>query len=134
MQILNIQPPNFDEIAKVLDIRGGGLVFTYGNIIYNPDGGEIGADIIAHESIHAKQQGADPQSWWDKYLTDPKFRVKQEVEAYHEHYRYFKNRIGDRNVVARYHHGMAVAISSSAYGRVIGYPEALKAIRTGKYE
>ena len=34
-------PPNYEKIASVFDVKGKPLVFTYGDTIYNPGGGRI---------------------------------------------------------------------------------------------
>jgi len=83
VEIIKQNPPNIKEIKKYLNPPLD-TVYCFGNIIYNPSGKEIPAEIEYHEQIHAKQQKLfmSPELWWTKYLTDQEFRLDQEIEAY----------------------------------------------------
>ena len=70
--------------------------------------------------------------WWDKYLSDPQFRLSQEVEAYHVQYKKYCNSQKDRNKQAQYLHSLAVDCSSEIYGTMIGYSDARNLIKNGK--
>lgn len=130
MKILNELPPNYEEVAKVFDIRGRrGIVFTYGDTVYVPfKKGSIPDHLKVHERTHSKQQGNDPAGWWNKYIRYPQFRLEQEIEAYRNQYLFFKARnhnIGEqRNFLSR----IAADLSSGMYGTVIGFEEARRAI------
>lgn len=130
--MLDIQtqfPPNIDLIRTVLPASKE-HVFCYGNTVYNPSGKELSGDIIFHESVHAKQQEAmGIDSWWYSYLTDPAFRLSQEVEAYGEQYKFLCTHVKDRNFQASQKHSMALALASEAYGDLISYGEAESKIR-----
>lgn len=82
-------PPNIREIIKKFDLHGFNPVFTYGDTLYNPTGGEISDDLMAHEETHARQQSVyGVQDWWTRYLKDDTFRMTQELEAYREQYKH----------------------------------------------
>jgi hypothetical protein len=85
VEIVRGRPPNFEAIAAVLPgALKRGTIFTYGNIIYVPDGRmDITKSLMAHETVHVRQQeifGRD--AWWDRYLTDKAFRFDQELAAH----------------------------------------------------
>lgn len=91
MKVVKDFPPNFSEIKSVLN-PDSTMVYTYGNIVYNPSGGEIPADIEYHETIHQKQQSfyTDPSFWWALYLNDKRFRLEQELEAFYGQWQFVK--------------------------------------------
>lgn len=127
-------PPNIEDIKKTFNIEGRkGIVYTHGQVIYNPDMMYMDDPLLFHEATHSLQQdalGAD--AWWKKYLENPKFRLKQELEAYHQQYKKYCKTQKDRNKIAQYLHRLAVDCSSEIYGRMIEYSEARKYIKAGK--
>lgn len=129
MQIKNSFPPNIDQIRLAGLRPDRGAVFAYGDIIYNPSGGEIPADIIFHENVHAEQQAnyTSPDVWWAYYLGDREFRKKQEVEAYYKQWQFVKKhvpKIGDEMV-----DNYADILSSPMYNLDITKYQALTLIR-----
>jgi hypothetical protein len=87
MKIVKEHPPNFADISRILHPPPT-AVFPYGDTIYAPQGGDIPADILFHETIHQKQQGDNPEKWWAHYLYDKDFRYQQELEAYAKQYHF----------------------------------------------
>ena len=124
-------PPNIREIQKVFHIEGRkGIVFTHGQVIYNPDMGHLDDPLMFHEATHSLQQdelGVD--AWWKKYLEDKDFRLSQELQAYHQQYKKYCKTQKDRNKIAQYLHRLAVDCSGEIYGNMITYTEALKQIK-----
>jgi len=124
--------------------------WTYGNAIYNPGRGEIPKHILAHEETHMRQQeeycviikhtsvgkSTDPiekkegkDEWWKRYLTDPRFRLEQEAEAYGAQYRYYCKAIsGDRNQQARFLHMLAGQLSGPLYQLAVTQAQARELI------
>src|SRR3990167_5904365 len=99
MKQINDYPPNIEQIRAAFPLHKG-IVFTYGDTIYNPDGGFIDQHLEAHEATHALQQaliGVD--RWWDRYIRDPVFRFRQELEAYRAQYQDRKTVEKDRNTL-----------------------------------
>lgn len=127
-------PPNIEDIKKTFNIEGRkGIVFTHGQVIYNPDMYYLDDPLLFHEATHSIQQdtlGAD--AWWKKYLENPKFRLKQELEAYHEQYKKYCKTQKDRNKQVQYLHRLAIDCSGEVYGNMINYSDARKWIRNGK--
>ena len=130
MKIINAKPPIYDMIIASGMRPHEGVVYAYGNTIYNPSGSSISEDVICHESIHGVQHGDNPESWWQRYLSDPHFRIAQEVEAYAAQYDYLCSTIKDKN--ARYQLVLRIAhtLSGPIYGEVISTAAALKMVKT----
>lgn len=131
MNILNQKPPIYDK-AKAAFGDLAGMVFCYGDTIYFPDGKEpkLPADVIVHEAVHsAQQEELGPMGWWKKYLNDPEFRFRQELQAYQEQYQYCCAIVKDRNERARIAHRLAADLSGPAYGRIVDGVKALTLIK-----
>lgn len=124
MKILNEKPPEW-IMTGCLDkfrVNVEHTFWTYGDTIYNPGGMAIPDHIIAHEETHSGQQEAynidncpehyqkghqsginsgdcvaGKDAWWREYLTNPRFRLEQEAEAYGHEYRFFCDHYKDRN-------------------------------------
>lgn len=127
MKVIAEFPPNIGEIRKHFDLTGLKPVFTYGDTLYNPNGGEISDDLMAHEEVHEKQQAAlGVGMWWDMYLSDPGFRLKQEVEAYKAQYQSLKD--WPRQYRRALLRGLAHDLSSKLYGKIIKQSQAKELI------
>jgi hypothetical protein len=101
--IIVARPPNFDQIhAAFPDADKPGVIFAYGEHIYNPSGKQIPEPLIAHENVHLRRQapGGEVQ-WWDRYLSDPEFRYIEELHAHAAEYRAQAQHWVDRNKRAR---------------------------------
>jgi hypothetical protein len=128
MKIIQKNPPNFDEIVKTFDISKSEPLFTYAPDIYNPHKSPISPDLMLHEMVHIKQQGDNPKEWWDKYLTDKKFRLEQEVEAYGIQFASLKSVVRD-DISKQFLTRFAVVLSSPMYGSMLSLQEAESKIR-----
>ncbi len=131
--IRHTRPPNWDQIVTQFPIVASAesnVVFTFFPYIHVPGGQNLPPDMFVHESIHLRQQEAypgGPQTWWDEYCSNDKFRLKQELEAYgaqlalynHAPNRYFEF-VKDK---------LAQDMSSEFYGRIISFGEAASKIR-----
>ena len=94
MNILKEYPPNYEEIRKHFN-PGREVVFTYGKNLYNPHDLKIMNHLLEHEKVHARQQGASPEVWWNKYFENKEFRLEQETEAYATQYNFVKESLND---------------------------------------
>src|SRR3984957_18128816 len=93
MQIVKALPPNIEAIAAAFPVNEmlakHDVWFCWGETIFNPRGGKIPEAILAHERVHSRQQEPEgPTAWWGRYLTDPTFRLAQEVAAYAAEFRW----------------------------------------------
>jgi hypothetical protein len=131
MKISNEKPPIYDEAHKHFKIDDTETIYTYGDVIYNPGNIDVTDELIAHESVHAKQQEkmGGPDKWWRKYFDDPVFRVNQEADAYGQQYKYFCTKQLDGNVRTRYLFLIAGFLASPLYGVEMRTWDAVKAIK-----
>lgn len=129
MEILHQLPPNYERIKEAGMNPSENAVYTYGENVYNPSGQELPLDVIHHEKVHIKQQGYDPEGWWENYLSDIPFRINQEVEAYAAQYEFMCGVYKDRNNRSRALHLFAQTLASETYGSVINIDEAVQMIR-----
>ncbi len=132
MRIIISYPPNIDQIRKFFTLHKG-IVFTYGDILYNPDNGFIDEALMVHEETHQRQQAEmGVEKWWALYLASADFRVSQEVSAYQNQFREQKKHIKDRNRLNSFLVSIAHALSGKMYGNVLSFSEALQAIKSLK--
>jgi hypothetical protein len=78
------QPPMLEEITKVFPNRPAGVIYAFGDTIYNPGNLPLARPLIAHESVHGKRQmdSGGPDLWWRRYLDDKQFRFDEELRAH----------------------------------------------------
>ena len=78
MKIVFDFPPIYDDIRAVFPMADrGGVIFAWGNKIYNPSRVNIPSQLIAHEAVHGRRQGADVRGWWRRYLYEKEFRLAE---------------------------------------------------------
>ncbi|MCH7720425.1 MAG: hypothetical protein IH988_05470 [Planctomycetes bacterium] len=82
MRIVYDVPPLFDEISARFELPPKGVIFAWGDIIYNPTRVDIPHQLIAHEAVHGRRQAGDPEGWWRRYLVDNVFRLEEEIHAH----------------------------------------------------
>lgn len=138
MVIHQTRPPNYAQIEKAFPAIKGqrGVVYTYGGIIFNPDGMPIDEPLGFHEATHSMQQEKlgngtkGPEKWWNRYIRDPQFRYEQELEAYRNQFRRFCELHTHRDKRAIFLNRIASDLSSPQYGSVVTLSEAKEAIRS----
>lgn len=131
MKIVHKRPPNWDRIIKVFPQVEGmrGIVFAYGDHLCNPDAVTIQPEIMAHEIVHGCRQKDDPAGWWERYLEDPQFRLKEELQAHKAELAAVNLNVKDRNRRARNLAVTAKRLSAPLYGGIIRYSDALCLLR-----
>jgi hypothetical protein len=129
MKVVEGYPPNYELIATALNPNDQ-AVFCYGDTIFNPGGRQLTEDVVEHERTHSAQQGSDPDGWYHRYLTDPAFRLEQEIEAYGAQYAFAKRFVKSGKLLRWALESMAKALSGEDYGSLIGYGAAESKIRT----
>ena len=127
--IVNEKPPVWDRICEAFGMTPKNVIFAYGDRIYNPGGGVLPDFLIEHEKVHFKQQAGEVAVWWDKYLSDPQFRLEQEIEAYAHQYNEMCKLTKDRNEHAKMLWGLSISLSSSIYNNIISHNEAMEVIQ-----
>lgn len=125
-------PPNYEQICQAIPAvrKNKAIVFVYAPNIYSPAGIELRPDLIAHEEVHVTRQGDDPQAWWDQYLVDTDFRLREELIAYQAQYAYMVehySRERRRGILS----SIAKDLSGPMYGGIITKQQAIKLIKNG---
>lgn len=105
------------------------VLFTYGDTLYVPSGQQVSDDFMAHEELHTKQQGDDPDAWWSRYIEDEYFRVDQEAKAYGKQYTFLCKKHKDRNAQTRILINLARILAGPLYGNVLQNSAAMKMIK-----
>lgn len=115
---------------KVWEERGqepiniNAICYTYGDTCYTQNS-PLPKHLEVHERTHTKQQGEDPDGWWERYGDDPLFRYEQELEAYRNQYRYFKSITTNREQVFRFAVTLAQQMASPMYGNMCTFSNQL---------
>jgi len=123
-------PPNYEMIKIVFPAcEERKAIFSYGKYIYNPFNANLTPDVEYHESIHAKQQGDNPDVWWNRYCTDKEFRLSQEIEAYGEQLAYAVKAGVRGRMYDWIKDKLAQSLSGELYGGIISYAQAESTIR-----
>jgi hypothetical protein len=128
VNIVYSYPPNIDKIREVFTLHKG-IVFTYGQTLHNPDMGEINDALMCHEETHAKQQGDDPEAWWEHYLADRDWRAQQEIQAYRRQFKFIRKIDHDRERRHLWLNKFAQDLSGPMYGSPISFHDAYRAIK-----
>ena len=117
--------PLIDKIKKIFPIKFN-TIFAYDDTIYTNN--DLDYSLIRHEITHILQQeklGKD--EWWNKYLNNKYFRLKQELEAYGNQYKCYKE-VGLKKAEVMLDF-IAKDLSSELYGNIISYQEVINLIK-----
>lgn len=136
MSIVVGDPPNLAEIAAVFPTVSTrfqrGIIFCYGDVIYNPCGRPIPRELLAHEATHSMQQAeVGLQAWWRDYLDQPYWRFEWELEAHQIEYESYCSQGYGRAYRRRYLAMEAERLSGALYGRLLKKDEAKRLIKGG---
>lgn len=116
--------PLLERYKKVFPINDRTII-AYDKVIYCNE--KLPQHLEIHERRHLirqEKQGLDV--WVNKYLSDVKFRLNEEVIAYREQCESIK----DRNVRERLRIMCAKDLSSPLYGNLVTFEEALKLLQS----
>jgi hypothetical protein len=123
MKILTTKPPNWQRIAETFPVEWGKIIVAYSPNIHC--GVEVSKQKEAHELIHLERQrnlGVD--LWWEYYLTNPSFRLNEELFAFAEEVKFIKENIATRNQRRFLLDKIYSDLSGSVYGFLCSYAEA----------
>lgn len=99
------RPPNFDAIVAVFPhAKDPGILFAYGEDIYNPSDVAIPRALMEHEYRHCANQftyEGGAEAWWARYLVDQEFRYQEELVAHVSEYVSLATSTNDRNLRAK---------------------------------
>ena len=110
----------YQEVFKITP----NTIFAYDHKIYTNN--QLPKHLLVHEITHHEQQdhyGLD--EWVTRYLYDDKFRLNMEIDAYRNQLKSIK----DRNFRAKIWMESARNLSSSLYGNIVNYKEAMRLIK-----
>jgi hypothetical protein len=128
-------PPNFEAICAAFpNASGHGVLFAWGDDIYNPSAVVIPAALLAHEAVHgARQRAEGPKRWWTRYIGEPDFRYVEELKAHAAEYR-AQLRSTDRNHRARLLTATAARLVAPLYNYEPGKRTLSTALRDLRWE
>lgn len=132
MKIEVAYPPNFDAVCETFPLAAQpGVIFAYGDTIYNPSGAGIPTPIREHEEEHGKRQRAcGVEEWWERYLADRVFRYEEELLGHAAELASLLARTGgDRNQIARLETRTAHRLLAPLYDYDRLAPTFLEALR-----
>lgn len=134
-QIIQDYPPNIDRIAEVFANAKNmqGVIFAYGEAIYNPSGEDLPQEILAHEMVHCIRQLEHPEGvdgWWQQYLTDPEFCYIEEMLAHKAEYASIIERHPSRLMRRKALKHVGKKLSSALYGKMVTFEKAKKALQS----
>jgi hypothetical protein len=123
MKILTTKPPNWQRIADTFPVDWNSIIIAYYPNIHC--GVEVSNQKQAHEEIHlSRQRDLGVDLWWEYYLTNPSFRLNEEVEAYKVEVAWVKENIATRNQRRFLLDKIYSDLSGSVYGFICSYDEA----------
>jgi hypothetical protein len=130
-EIIIAYPPIVEEIQAVFPAVGktSGIIFSWGDKIYNPSNVVITPALAAHELVHGQRQTNDEAAiikWWRTYLADPEFRVNEELLGHKAELNVLLFRVADRNQRNMLVQQIAMRLSGPIYGNAITLSEARK--------
>lgn len=132
LEVVDGRPPNFEKIvAACPGAAGPGVMFAYAGKVYAPGRKTLTRELDAHERVHIERQGTDPDAWWERYLRDMDFRLKEEILAHQAEERMYRARHIDPVKRYRALREIAGKLASPLYGGMISRSQAEAEIKYG---
>lgn len=122
------KPPVYDQCVELFGISWNNTVFAYGDTIHCKSIDKLTDHLIEHEMVHLKQQGGNPQVWWERYFVEGNFRLEQEIQAYQREYRYLRGKSFNKEELHKLVRMWAINLSGGFYGDLTTYKEAYNLI------
>lgn len=131
MKISTEKPPIYDRLEDVFGkgLWDQGVLITYGDTVHCKSGG-MSQDLRVHEQLHIDRQAVYPggkDAWWDRYLTDPKFRFEEELASYQAQAEYIRKNVPNRRKQFEKLDWIRRCISEK-YDGIVTYAEACELI------
>lgn len=130
-QIINGQhPPNIQAIDNKFHVKDkANILYAYSPAIYNPDSLTIPTHLIVHETVHlTRQWDKGVEKWWDLYISNPVFRLDEELYAHRAEWSSYVQLNKDKNQQVRYLHFMCQRLAGSLYDNLLTVKEARQRI------
>lgn len=129
-RVLIERPPIFNELARVFPIVGEGVIFSWGDIIYNPRNVWISPRLFAHEAVHQYRQRHGIEVWWRRYIEDVEFRLHEEILGHRAELNKVIEMGMNRQQRRQTAKQIARRLAGPIYGRMISTKRALETITT----
>lgn len=136
MKIIRAFPPIYNTLIEHFPIKGKpGILYAWGDRIYNPSGVTVPEWLIAHEEVHGERQcgdciGSDSIiAWWQRYIYEPAFRLNEEVPAHQKEWQVVNGMKIPEDTKERYLAMMAHRLSGPLYNHMITDSEAVDVIQ-----
>lgn len=119
-------PPNIAAIDKAFPLakKKIGIIFAWGDAIFNPWSVEISIPLRMHEGVHMERQGADPELWWLQYIASAEFRLAEELPAHAAEYGELIADLPNRNHRRRALAIVAAKLAAPLYGGLVSVNQA----------
>lgn len=134
MQTSQTIPDIFYRLQSKFGVRFDTIAITIGNVCHTADKDlfQKRPDIEIHENVHRLQQekAGDVEMWWDLYMDNPDFRLKEEIQAYQAQARYIKEFAPDLNKNFKMLQSLARELSGPTYGNLLSFSEAYRIIKS----
>jgi len=128
-KIVRDYPPNYDRICRAFGVAGKrGIVFSWGDRLYVPDGDIVPAQLAAHEAVHGERQVGDIEGWWRRYMDDADFRLAEELLAHRAEYDWLMS--GNRRQRRGALKATAERLAAPLYGPMCSVTEARALLRS----
>jgi len=125
-KIIPRKPVFFGLLKLFFPAIGDNTIIAFGDTIYAKD--PLSKDKIVHEQVHLEQHKYS--NLWAiiyliRYRLSKRFRLKSEIEAFHEQYSVSGDWILEK---------AAKILSGKLYGEIISYKDAKEAIKKGRLD
>jgi hypothetical protein len=128
IKVLHGYPPNYQAIQTNFRVTENQVYAYYPNI-YIPNGKDPEPSLLLHENVHCESQyKIGVEVWWFRYITDPEFRLEEELIAFGTQFAFIKTVYQGQQVKDMLHE-FAVNLSSPLYGSIVTKEEADTRIR-----
>ncbi len=131
MRISLEAPPNYSELVAAFPFlkKRRAIIYCWGSTIHNPGRISLPPSLVAHESLHSRQQTdlGGPERWWARYIADVQFRLDQELPAHREEYAVASAGLG-RNERRQHLRGIARRLAGPLYNGLLSLNEAKRMI------
>lgn len=117
----------FDKIDAKFRVAGKPVIFSWGDLIYNPMRITIPAHLMVHEAMHGERQVQwGIEQWWRDYIDSATFRLEEEILAHQVEYRTLLRESGNRRARRGHLKQVAKRLSAPLYGGIISSARARK--------
>ncbi len=139
-EIIQDYPPLYNRMARAFNLHpNDGVIFSWGDRIYNPSDQAIPPQLVEHDAVHGERQlcfiagcqasEANIRAWWREYIKSWEFRLNEEIPAHRAEYQWLMangNRRERRAALKR----TAARLAAPLYGGMITSSAAMDILKT----